>query len=112
MNATIRFTIAPNADPLAFSFQAARLALVHREAGSIPGLKLDRPVPTLLLVTGAEEPMARLVAALETAQLFAAVELEVHAADEQAVEDFAEYLRDRTDNVVVIAMPADSGPAT
>lgn len=111
MNATIRFSIAADADPLAHAFQSARVALVHREAGRIEGLKLDLPLPTLLLVTGAEEPMARFVAALEDAQVFAPVELEVHADDEQAVEDYAEYLRDRTDNVVILARPADPGPA-
>lgn len=111
MNATIRFAVAADADPFVFAFQAARLSLVHREASRIEGLKVDLPLPTLLLVTGAEEPMARLIAALEVAQVFAPVELEVHAADEAAVQDYAEHLRDRTDAAVIIARPADPGPA-
>jgi hypothetical protein len=111
MNAAIRFAISPEADPLVHAYQAARLALVHREAGRIPGLKADLPAPTLLLVTGAEEPMARLLAALEAAQVFASVEVEVDAENDQAVQDFAEYLRDRSDVVVVVARRADPGPA-
>jgi hypothetical protein len=111
MHATVRFTVVADADPLLFAFQAARLALVQREAVTA-GLKIDRPVPTLLLVTGAAEPMARLIAALEGAHVFALVELEVDAADEAAVQDFAEYLRDRTDSVVILARPADPGPAS
>jgi hypothetical protein len=112
MNATVRFTVAADADPLTYSYQAARLALVHREATVITGLKIDKPLPTLLLVTGAVEPMARLIAALKGAHVFAPVELEVHAADEAAVQDFAEHLRDRPDNVVILARPADPGPAS
>jgi hypothetical protein len=111
MNANVRFAVSPQADPLVHAYQAARLALVHREAGRIPGLKADLPVPTLLLVTGAEEAMAQLLAALEAAQVFAAVEVEVDAENDQAVQDFAEHLRDRSDNVVVVARRADPGPA-
>ncbi len=111
MNATIRFTISSEADPLVHAFQAARLALVHREASRIPVLKVELAVPSLLLVTGSEEAMARLLAALEAAQVFAAVEVGVDAADERAVQDFGEYLRDRSDSVVIIARRADPGPA-
>lgn len=111
MNATVRFTVSSEADPLAHAFEATRLALAHREAGRISGLKIELPVPSLLLVSGSEEAMARLLAALEAAHVFAAVEVEVDTADEQAVQDFGEYLRDRTDNLVVIVRRADPGPA-
>lgn len=112
MHATVRFSIDPSADPLTFSFQAARLALTHHLVARVPGLKLDRPVPTLLLVTGAEQPMADLLAALEAAQVYSPLVLEVVADDDQGVQDFAEFLRDRSDNVVIIGRKAQASPAS
>lgn len=112
MNATIRFAVSSEADPLVHAFQAARLAVAHREAGRISGLKADMPVPTLLIVSGAEDPMAQFLAALEQAHAFAPVELDVDADTDEGTEDFAEYLRDRTDSVVIIARSAQVGPAS
>lgn len=111
MNAAINFAIDTAADPLTFSFQAVRLALVHQLARRTAGLHVDCPLPTLLRITGADQPMAELLATLERAQVFAPLELDVIAADEQGVEDFAEYLRDRTDQVVIIARKAPKDPA-
>lgn len=112
MNATVRFAIDPEADPLTFAFQASRLALVRQAATRVSGLKVDQPVPTLLLVTGGEQEMAAILAALESAQVFGPLLLDVVADDEQGVQDYAEYLRDRTDNVVIVARKALQGPAS
>ncbi len=112
VNATVRFTIDPSADPPVFAYQAARLALVHHVAARVSGLKVDQPLPTLLLVTGAEQPMAELLAALEKAQAYSPLVLDVDAADEQGVQDFAEFLRDRSDTTVIVARQAQSGPAS
>jgi hypothetical protein len=110
MNATIRFACDQQADPLVHAFQATRLALAHREATAL-GLKVDVFSPQCIAVTGSEEPMARLLASLEKAQVFAALSLDVDAATEKGAEDYAEYLRDRSDNIVIVARQVESGPA-
>ena len=112
--ATATFQVADNASPLVYAFQALRLAVVAEVAARVGGSKVtvNRPTPGMVIVTAYEEEMASILAELEKAQVFAPLVFDVVAADERGVEDYAEFLRDRTDNVVVIARRAPQGPAS
>jgi len=112
--ATATFTADGNASPLVYAFQVARLAVVAEVAARIGGNKitLARPAPGLLLVTAHQDEMAAIVAELEKAQVLSPLLLDVSATEDVAAEDYAEFIRDRTDNVVVVARPAEAGPAS
>src|SRR5690349_2859752 len=92
--ATATFTVADNASPLVFAFQALRLAVIAEVAGRVGGdrVTVSRPAPGLLILSAHEQEMAAILAELEAAQVFAPLVLDVVAADEQGVEDFAEHL--------------------
>lgn len=108
------FTIDADASPLVHAFQAARLAVIAEVAARLGGEKVSvaRPAPGMLVVTAHEEQMAAVVAEPEEAQVFCPLVLDVVTDDEESVQDFAEYLRDRTDNVVVVARQAGADPAS
>lgn len=112
--ATAMFTIANDASPLVFAFQAARLAVIAEVAARVGGSKVtvNRPAPGMLIISAHEQEMAAILAELEAAQVFAPLVLDVVADDERGVEDFGEYLRDRTDNVVIVARKAPIPPAS
>ena len=112
--ATATFTVASDASPLVFAFQAARLAVIAEVVAHVGGDKVtvSRPSPAMLILAAHGEEMAAILAELETAQVFAPLVLDVVADGEQGVEDFGEYLRDRSDNVVIIAREAPQGPAS
>lgn len=111
--ATATFTIANDASPLVYAFQAARLAVIAEVAARVGGSKVtvNRPAPGMLIISAHEGEMAAILAELEKAQVFSPLLLDVVADDEHGVEDFAEFLRDRSDNVVIIARKAPHGPA-
>jgi len=111
-NAT--FQIANDASPLVYAYQAARLAVIAEVAARVGGSKVtvNRPAPGMLIVTAHEQELAAILAELEKAQVFGPLLLDVVADDESGVEDIAEFLRDRTDNVVVIARKAPIPPAS
>jgi hypothetical protein len=121
--ATLTFTADGGADPLVFAFQAARLAVIEAAARRqadryVPQgrLSVTRPAPTLLILTVYEDDLAAIMADLVKAQVFGPVELEVsdtatsRPAGQMAAQDFAEYLRDRFDGLVVLARPARQLP--
>jgi hypothetical protein len=112
--ATATFTTANDASPLVYAFQAARLAVVAEVAARVGGSKVtvNRPAPGMLITSAHEQEMAAILAELEAVQVFAPLELDVVADDENAVQDFAEFLRDRTDSTVIIARKAPQGPAS
>lgn len=112
--ATATFTIANDASPLVYAFQAARLAVIAEVASRVGSdrVTVNRPTPGLLILTTYQEEMAAILAELERAQVFCPLVLDVVAAEERAVEDYAEFLRDRSDNTVIVARKAPQGPAT
>ena len=112
--AAATFTIANDASPLVFAFQAARLAVIAEVAVRVGGDKVtvSRPAPGMLILSAHEAEMAAILAELEKVQVYSPLVLDVVADDVQGVSDFAEYLRDRTEQVVVIARKAPQGPAS
>lgn len=112
--AAATFQIANDASPLVYAFQAARLAVIAEVAARVGGSKVtvNRPAPGLLIVSAHEEEMAAILAELEHAQVYSSLMLDVVADDDQGVQDFAEYLRDRSDMTVIIARQAPQGPAS
>lgn len=111
--ATATFTVNDNASPLVFAFQAARLAVIAEVAARVGGdrVTVNRPAPGMLILTAYPDEMATILAELEKAQVFCPLELDVVSPDEQGVEDFAEFLRSRSDSVSIIARKAPTDPA-
>ena len=103
------------ASPVVHAFQLLRIAVVEAAARRLmekndpPRMSVSMISPGWLDVVAYADDMAALLAELEKAQVYAPVVLFVGKANDRAskmeAEDFAEYLRDRTDNVVVIASP-------
>lgn len=111
--AVATFTVDSDASPLVFAYQAARLAVVAEVAARFVGgrVRLDRPAPGLMLLTAFRKELSAILADLEAAGAFAPLVLDIVADGEQEVEAFAEHLRGRTDQAVVVARRAKAGPA-
>jgi 6-pyruvoyltetrahydropterin/6-carboxytetrahydropterin synthase len=100
MHGLLRFR--PSSDDLLVrTHQSATAALAEREARQVAGLNVSSAAG-LLIVQGDENALAALIARLEAAGVYAPVGVEVFGTDEEA-EDMAEFIRDRTDSVVVVA---------
>lgn len=123
--ATLTFRADDNNDPLVFAFQAARLAVIEaaarrqneRYGTGNDKLTISRPAPTLLMITAYADDVVAIVAALVKAQVFAPLTLEVsdsprRPSDKMTCEDFAEFIRDRVEDAVIIARPAREVPAS
>lgn len=119
--ATMTFRVVDSATPLVYAFQAARLAVIEavarREHDKAPDeMTISQPANGLLMVTAYPDRLSAILDELEKAQVFAPVVLEVsrdgRPASQTDAEDVAEYIRDRTDQVVVISRPARGFPAS
>ncbi len=100
MHGLLRFS-ASSDDLLVRTHQSATAALAEREARQVAGLNVSSAAG-LLIVQGDENALAALAARLEAAGVYGPVRVEVFGTDQEA-EDVAEFIRDRTDSVGVLA---------
>ena len=108
MHGLIRFSTNSD-DLLVRSLLSIISAIAEREARTLGGLNVAT-MAGQLLIQGDEAAIAALVARLEQLGVDGPVTVEVEGDAEQA-DDFAEYVRDRTDNVTVIGVPVQPPPA-
>jgi len=108
MHGTLRFGTNSD-DHLVRTLLSVTAAVAEREARTLGGLNVAT-MAGQLLIQGDEAAIAALVARLEQLGVDGPVTVEVEGDAEQA-DDFAEYVRDRTDNVTVIGVPVQPPPA-
>lgn len=108
MHGTIRFGTHSD-DHLVRSLHSITAAVAEREARSLGGLHVATAAGQLL-VQGAEGAIAALINQLEQVGVWGAVTVEVDG-DKEDAENYAEFLRERTDAVAVICVPVQSPAA-
>jgi len=106
MHGLIRFSTNSD-DLLVRSLLSIISAIAEREARTLGGLNVAT-MAGQLLIQGDEAAIAALVTRLEEVGVYGPLVVE---GDAVQADDFAEYVRDRTDNVTVIGVPVQPPPA-
>ena len=101
MHGTLRFGTNHD-DLLVRSLLSITAAVAEREARSLDGLNVAT-MAGQLVVQGEEGAVAALVARLEQLGVYSPVTVEVEG-DREDAENYAEFLRERTDAVAVICV--------
>lgn len=102
MHGTIRFGTNSD-DHLVRSLLSITAAIAEREARTLGGLHVATAAGQLL-VQGGEGAVAALVGRLEQLGVWGPVTVEVEG-DREDADNFAEFLRERTDSVAVVGVP-------
>jgi len=102
MHGTLRFS-TDSGDHLVRSLHSITAAIAEREARSLGGLNVAT-MAGQLVVQGEEGAVAALVDRLEQLGVYSPVTVEVNG-DREDAENYAEFVRERTDAVAVICVP-------
>lgn len=102
MHGTLRFTTNHD-DHLVRSLLSITAAIADREARSLGGLHVATAAGQLV-IQGEEGAVAALVGRLERLGVWGPVTVEVDG-DREDAENYAEFIRERTDSVTVIGVP-------